>query len=72
MDLIPGFDVFLYTKLTAMKNTSKILLALAGGLALGAAIGILLAPDKGSETRKKSKTQHVDLAKKPKTNFEKQ
>jgi len=36
-----------------MKDNSKILLALLGGVAIGAAIGILLAPGKGSETRKK-------------------
>ncbi len=69
MDLIPGFDVFLYTKLTAMKNTSKILLALAGGLALGAAIGILLAPDKGSETRKKIKDTTRRFGEKAKDKF---
>lgn len=34
-------------------NTSKVLLGILGGVAVGAIAGILLAPDKGSNTRKK-------------------
>lgn len=34
-------------------NSGKILLGVLAGAAIGAAIGILFAPDKGSSTRKK-------------------
>ncbi len=34
-----------------MKNPGGILAALLGGAVVGAALGILLAPEKGSETR---------------------
>ncbi len=36
-----------------MKENTKVMLALFGGLVAGAALGILLAPEKGSETRRK-------------------
>jgi len=36
-----------------MNNTGKIVIAVAAGAAAGALLGILFAPGKGSETRKK-------------------
>lgn len=48
-------------KLEEMKNTSNVLIGLLAGLAAGAALGILLAPDKGSETRDKLSQSLKDL-----------
>lgn len=52
-----------------MSNPSKTLLALLGGLAAGAILGILFAPEKGSETRKKISDQARKLGDKAKTKF---
>ena len=53
-----------------MNNTSKVLVTLASGVALGSALGILFAPDKGSETRKKIKNKSKKLADDVKHKFE--
>ena len=44
-----------------MSNSSKVLLGLLAGVAIGGALGILLAPDKGSETRRKLMEKGSDL-----------
>ncbi|ULQ58231.1 YtxH domain-containing protein [Flavihumibacter rivuli] len=36
-----------------MTNTNKMLTALAAGIAIGGVLGLLFAPDKGENTRKK-------------------
>lgn len=36
-----------------MKNSSKVLIALGAGIALGGILGLLFAPEKGSDTRQK-------------------
>jgi len=36
-----------------MKNITKVLIAVGASVAIGAALGILYAPDEGSEIRKK-------------------
>jgi gas vesicle protein len=43
-------------------STTKTLLGFLAGAAVGAAIGILFAPDKGTETRRKISEQSNDLA----------
>ncbi len=43
-------------------STSKTLLGFVAGAAVGAALGILFAPDKGAETRRKISEQSNDLA----------
>jgi gas vesicle protein len=45
-----------------MNTTAKILTAFAAGAAIGAVAGILFAPDKGSETRKKMEAQGKQVA----------
>lgn len=49
-----------------MKTSGKILLALGLGAVVGAALGILYAPAKGSDTRKKISNTAHDLADKVK------
>ena len=43
-------------------STSKTLFGFIAGAAVGAALGILFAPDKGTETRRKISEQTNDLA----------
>lgn len=38
-----------------MENTGKVIAAFLAGAAAGASLGLLLAPDKGDDTRKKVK-----------------
>lgn len=53
-----------------MSNLSKVLLAFAAGAAVGAIAGILLAPDKGSETRRKMREGGEELANDLRKRFE--
>ena len=43
-------------------SKSKVLLGVLGGVAAGALLGILFAPEKGSKTRKKIKSKSNDYA----------
>lgn len=54
-----------------MNNNAKILAALGAGLAAGAILGVLFAPDKGTETRKKINQQGQKLADAVKDKFKK-
>lgn len=54
-----------------MNNTGKILVALSAGVALGAVLGIMFAPDKGSETRRKIKDKGKKFADEVKDKFNK-
>ena len=50
-------------------STTKILFGFVAGAAVGAAMGILFAPDKGTETRRKISEQSNDLADNLKSKF---
>jgi gas vesicle protein len=54
-----------------MNNTGKILTAVAAGAVAGVVLGILFAPDKGSETRRKINDQGKKVADDLKNQFEK-
>ena len=53
-----------------MNNNTKIIVALVAGAAIGAALGVLFAPDKGSETRKKIAEEGKKFADEVKEKFE--
>lgn len=42
-------------------NTGKVMVGLLTGVAVGALLGVLFAPDKGSETRRKISKKSKDL-----------
>ncbi len=46
------------------KNNNSVLFALLAGIAAGAALGVLFAPDKGSETRSKIRNGFLRFSKK--------
>lgn len=49
-------------KIIIMSLTSKIIVGTLAGIAVGVAVGILLAPDKGSETRRKISEKYNDFS----------
>ena len=51
-------------------ETSKMVLGVLGGVAVGAILGVLFAPDKGSRTRKKMVDTGKDYANDLKEKFE--
>lgn len=51
-------------------STGKILLGVLAGVAAGALLGVLFAPDKGSETRKKMTKKGKDYADDLKSRFD--
>jgi gas vesicle protein len=53
-----------------MNNTLRIVVAVAAGAAAGAALGILFAPEKGSELRRKIAEQGKKIANNVKDRFE--
>ena len=52
-----------------MAGKSNILIAAVAALALGIGIGMLIAPEKGSKTRKKLKEKILDIADKLEEGF---
>lgn len=54
-----------------MNKTGKVVAALVAGVAIGAAAGVLFAPGKGSETRRKIKENGKKVAEDVKDKFRK-
>jgi gas vesicle protein len=52
-------------------KSNNLLLGIAGGLAAGVVLGVLFAPDKGSNTRKKIAKKSSDLKSNAKESFDK-
>lgn len=50
-------------------DTGKVIVSIVAGVAAGALIGVLLAPDKGTETRKKMIQRGDDFARNFKNKF---
>lgn len=51
-------------------SSGKVLLGLLAGIAAGAILGVLFAPDKGIETRKKISKKSKDLVDEVKTKYD--
>ncbi len=54
-----------------MNNTSKIITGLVTGIAIGSILGILFAPDKGAEIRKKIRDKAKKISADIKNEYEK-
>jgi gas vesicle protein len=53
-----------------MNNAGKILIAFASGAAVGALVGVLFAPDKGTRTRRKLKEEGMKMIDTLEDNYE--
>src|ERR1700733_13821479 len=63
-----GRDFYPYNQNNFMTN-SKVLWGFLAGAAIGGALGILLAPDKGTETRRKIREKGSDISDEVKDKF---
>jgi gas vesicle protein len=69
--IFSNLEVLFTVKSIFMNTSGKILAAVVAGIAAGAVLGILFAPDKGSETRRKLNEQGKKFADDVKDKFSK-
>ena len=69
--IFSNLEVLFTAKSIFMNTSGKILAAVVAGIAAGAVLGILFAPDKGSETRRKINEQGKKFADDVKDKFSK-